>query len=158
MANHTFAQCNLPYGSNYKEIDPTKKPGRGILHFKVFHIEWDKIFTRFGTTSTANDVFQCIPVAAGETIVAAGVAIYDATTGAATGDLGFTGGTLDYFIDGLALNDIADPASTDGYFDGPRYCATADTIDLKTLTAGGAGGKGYVWALIARIAPVRRLI
>ncbi|MHA2064410.1 MAG: hypothetical protein ACXABY_08525 [Candidatus Thorarchaeota archaeon] len=153
MANFTFTQCNVPYGSNYRDTDPTKRPGRGDLVIKTRILDFDSIFTEHGTTSTANDVFQVFDLDAGDTVIAAGVGVYEATTGAATGDLGFTGGNVDFFMDALALNDTSMPASTDGYFMGAAYCAVADTLDLKTLTAGGAGGACIVWALIARTAP-----
>lgn len=113
-------------------------------------VNFDKIASVSGTALAVNDTFPCLNVRAGETILLAGVNVLTATTAAATGDLGFTGGVVDYFVDGIALNDTTFPSITTS-FDGAMYIPSADTIDLISLSQSPAGGKIKVWALIARI-------
>ncbi|MHA2064411.1 MAG: hypothetical protein ACXABY_08530 [Candidatus Thorarchaeota archaeon] len=151
---------NVAVKKTYKEFDPTKKPGRGILVLRTQIINFDLLATSTGVALSASDTFQALNVYAGEIVIAAGINNITATTAAASYNLGFTGGVTDFFLDGSAANDITLPAATDGYFDGPFYCVTADTIDV--LEAGGAqtcaGGVIEVWALIARlgvVAPAR---
>jgi len=136
-----------------KNSDPTKKPGRGMLHVRSRVINFDTLATATGTALAHSDTYQVFDLAPGDIIIAAGVNILTAATAAATLDLGFTGGTVDYFVDGLAANDTTLPSQTDGYFNGPAYISAADTLDLKE--AGGAqtlaGCVAQVWALIARI-------
>lgn len=113
-------------------------------------IDFDRVASIASGSLAVNDTFQCLDVKAGETILQAGINVLTATTAAATGDLGFTGGVVDYFVDGIALNDTTFPSITTS-LDGSMYIASADTIDLISLSQSPAGGKVKVWALIARI-------
>ena len=145
----TKSQVTAASGQD-EHIDPTRKPGRGMLHIRKSILDFDKIASEAGGSLAVNDTFQAINVNAGETILLAGINVLTAATAAATGDLGFTGGVVDYFVDGIALNDITFPSITTS-FDGGMYIASNDTIDLIALGQSPAGGKIEVWALIARI-------
>lgn len=132
-------------------LDPTKKPGQGTLMLQIQRVNFDQIATDTSTALAANDTFQVYQCKAGEVILIAGVKGVKVTTGACTIDLGFTGGTVDYFMDGFTASSLTGhtlSAGGDGMF---CTTATTETVDLKTLTTSGAGGIVDVWFLIARI-------
>ena len=115
-------------------------------------MNFDSIASLASGSLAHSDTFQCLDVKAGETILMAGINVLTAASGAAVADLGFTGGTVDHFIDGLVMNDTSLPSNTT-CLDAPMYIASADTIDLleSGASASLAGCKAIVWALIARI-------
>jgi hypothetical protein len=124
---------------------------RGILKVYVQRVNFDAIATGTGVALAANDTFQVFNVRAGETVLNAGIKVNTVTTGASVLDLGFTGGTVDFFVDGFAANSATGHTATtvtDGYF---TTTATTETIDLKTLTASGAGGVVDVFMVVLRI-------
>lgn len=107
-------------------------------------------FNSIGSVA-ASDTYQCLNLRAGEVVLMAGIVVQTATTAAATGDLGFVGGTADHFCDGMPLNATTLPTPTKGEGDGPVWIATADTLDLTLNAQSPAGGRIKVWALIARM-------
>jgi hypothetical protein len=134
-------------------LDPVKKPGRGVLHLKVQTLDFDAIATSTGVALAADDTFDAIILEAGEVAITAGIRVDQVTTGACTMDLG-DGTSLDWFVDGQAANDLTGTyTKTDGYAQGDLFAppTATRTIQLKTLTASGAGGIVTVWALVARI-------
>jgi len=145
-----FTRANLAASKqNVVNHDPTKKPGRGVLHMRKCRVDFDAIATTTGTALAANDTFQVFDVAPGDVIIAAGGNVITATTGACVIDLGFTGGDVDMLMDGLVANDTSLPACTRGILH-PVYIATSDTVDALTLTASGAGGVVEFWMLVYR--------
>jgi hypothetical protein len=138
-------------GRAYKEIDPTKKPGRGILTLRVQEVDIAAILTAASGTGAVNDKYQVMNIYPGEIIIAAG--INNITADSAADDVNLGLAVSDHFLDGHTLTDVTLPAATKGYFDGPFYCVTADTLDL--YEAGGANaatdGVVQVWALIAKL-------
>jgi hypothetical protein len=134
----------------YREYDYTKKPGAGILVLRIRELNPDAIATATGTALQADDVFPCIPVYGGETVIRAGINTTTVATGAAIMDLGFASGI--HFVDGQAANDLSLPSATQ-HGDNPGMhipIGTIDWIDLNSETASLAGWRGTVWALIAR--------
>lgn len=120
------------------------------LYIRVQTLNFDKIATAAGSTLAANDTFQIMPLRAGETVLQVGVQVLTASTDAATADIGFTGGDVDFFVDGAALNDTTFPAGAGGVYM-PMYMAAADTLDMITLSESAAGGVCKVFAIIAKI-------
>ena len=147
-----FTLANLTSsGITHKNIDPTKKPGRGHLHLRSVRLDFDAIATATGSALAANDTFQLFDLAVGDIVMIVGINVLTATTGAATVDVGFTGSTVDHFIDGYTVNATTMAPTVTTCLDSPVYITTADTLDLITLGQSGAGGVIEVWALIGRL-------
>ncbi len=157
MAAYTIAQVHAAHAlsKGFKEIDFTKKPGRGELVIKSMKLDFDNI--QAGVTGAAalaaNDTFECIPVRAGELVIWAGVNNITDTTAGCTYDLGIgvaAAPVLDWFLDG-GTDNVAVPTNTNGYQQGSWYRATIsaeDWINLKVLGNSGAAGVVVVWALV----------
>jgi hypothetical protein len=131
----------------------TSQNGTGDLILREVRINWDALATLTGVTLAANDVVPLFDVAAGETLFMAGCQVITATTGACDYDVGLTGETnVAGFIDGVEANDAPPTvvAAPFGLHSGITFSA-ADTIDVKCLTASGAGGEARFWALILRV-------
>jgi hypothetical protein len=154
----TIAQVHAAHGINkgFREIDPTKKPGRGELVVKSIKLDFDNIATGAGVSLAANDTIDCIPVRAGEVVIYAGVNNITDTTAGCTYDLGIGTGAspvLDWFLDG-GTDNVAVPTNTNGYQQGSWYRTTvtsADYLNLKILGNSGAAGVVVVWALVWRL-------
>lgn len=124
---------------------------KNSLTVYVQRINFDLIATQTGSALAANDTFQVFTIRPNEIILAAGIKVNTATTGASVGDLGFTGGVVDFFVDGHVLNSTTGHGGTtvmDGYF---CTSASTETMDLLTLTASGAGGSLDVYYVALRI-------
>lgn len=137
-----------------KNIDPLRKPGRGILEIRIRTVNFDSYAALAHT-----DTYQMIEIKPGETIICAGVNVLTAATAGATIDVGLN--TSDNFLDGIAANDITLPAVTDGFSGGSEFItqvaatSSSDTIDAKEKSGAQtlAGCKAQIWALIARLGP-----
>ena len=147
--NFTKAQVDSS-GVATRDIDPTKKPGRGTLHLRTIRLDFDAIATATGTAVAVNDTYQCFDLTAGDIVLSAGMRPVKVTTAACVGDLGFTSGDVDVLVDGCALNDLSLPAYTRGLLH-PIVSNANDTIDFKAISQSPAGGIVDVWVLIARI-------
>lgn len=148
--NYTIAQ--VPGGTKtLKNLDYTKKPGKGILVLRVRNMNFDALATSSGVALAHTDTYKCIPVNPGETVIAAGINNLVVATAASTMDLDFAAG--DHFLDGQAANDVSLPTVTDGYTGGPMHITSRDTIDVKEASGAQtlAGATVQVWALIARM-------
>jgi len=148
--NYTIAQ--IPGAQKtYKEYDYTKKPGAGILVLRIRELYPDAIATSTSTALQADDVFPCIPVYGGETVISAGINTIVVATAAAIMDLGFASGI--HFVDGQKANALGIAATATQWGDNPGMhipIGTIDWIDLNSETQTLAGWKGTVWALIAK--------
>lgn len=149
--NYTIAQ--IPGAQKtYREYDYTKKPGAGILTIRIRELYPDAIAIATGTALQSDDVFPCIPVYGGETVIHAGIVTTTAATAAAVMDLGFHSGIN--FVDAQVANAITiDPTVNTAV--NTNQCmhipvGTIDWIDLNSETQTLAGWKGTIWALIAK--------
>lgn len=147
--NFTNAQvvtaCGQP--QNHK-IDAM---GRNTMSVYTQLLDFDAIATSTGTAVAVDDTYQALNLAVGDIVLACGVKRITATTAAGTtADVGFTGVTADYFVDGLDMKTLTAPTCVN-CMDGQVNLSAADTIDLKILGDSSAGGKCVVWALIIRI-------
>ncbi len=143
----TFDQANVD--KSYQIVDPTKKPGRGVLEIHTREMEFDKIYTATGVSAAVSDIFQLFNVPRGTTVVAAGIGVDTVASAAAKADIGMGGGTA-WFVDTLDLDDTSLPASTAGMNNGSQHNnAAADTLDL--LEGSGAqtvaGCKGLAFMI-----------
>jgi hypothetical protein len=146
---YTMAQVASGRGIT-KIYDPTRKPGRGTLHVRQVHMDFDNIATATGVALATNDTFQVMGVKKGELIIECGINILKVATGAAVFDLGFTSGDVDGLIDGVAASDVDFTAKAARGVLMPIYMYADDTLDILSLTASAAGCKADVWALIFR--------
>ena len=113
-------------------------------------LNFDGIATQTAVALAADDTFQAFQIRAGELVLSAGIAVLTATTGAATGSLGFTTDAATHFATTQALNDTTFPSDTRTSDTPPIYISAVDTLDLLVETASGAGGEVAIWALIIR--------
>jgi hypothetical protein len=136
-----------------KYIDPTKKPGRGILVLKERILDIDKF-----PTVAASDSYQCIEIKGGETVIEAGIDILKVATAAGgSADLDFN--LSDKYMDGLDTDDISLPTNTDrstavaGHITNTISAGTSnsDTLDVQFSAHSPAGGIFRVWALVHRL-------
>lgn len=136
----------------YREYDYTKKPGAGILVLRIRELNPDAIAAATSTALRIDDMFPCIPVYGGETVISAGVnTTVVQTAGASTFDLGFTSGI--HFVDSQKADALGISATATQWGDNPGMhipIGTVDWIDLMCSTATLVGWRGTVWALIAR--------
>ena len=152
MAAYAYTIADIKSaGSRILNHDPTKKPGRGTLFFRSIRLDFDAIASKMNKTLTANDTFQLFDLAVGDIVLLVGMNVITATTGAADCDIGYTGSTVDYHLNGYITNATTMAPTTGLPTGGPTYITTADTLDLITKTSTGAGGIVEVWALIGRI-------
>jgi hypothetical protein len=154
----TFTIANLGQ-KGLQHIDPTKKPGRGILVLKERILDIDKF-----PTVAASDSYQCIEIKGGETVIDAGIDILKVATAAGgSADLDFAKG--DTFLDGLDTDDIALPTNTDRSTSGGEHItltlsagtSNSDTLDVTFSAHSPAGGIFRVWALVHRLGPVAKV-
>jgi hypothetical protein len=149
MAAFTIAQLDTA-SMRHKDIDPTEKPGRGVLFFRYVTIDFDKLATSAGVSLTNTDTYQIMNLAVGELVLQAGIEVKTVATDGAILDLGFTGGSTLHFGDGQTVNDTdAGQTATAGPL-GSAFVTTADTLDIVTGTQSLAGAVLKVWALIGR--------
>jgi hypothetical protein len=129
----TFAQANVD--KTYSIVDPTKKPGRGILTIHTRVIDADKMETYTGSTLAVSDIIQLFDVPRGYTVVQAGIGTTTVAAAAAKASIGMNGGTA-WFMNTLDVDDISLPASTAGSQKGPQHNdSAADTVDLLEASA-----------------------
>lgn len=109
------------------------------------------------TALAANDVLQVIPLPAGSFVLEVGVDVTTAEGEAGTLDVG-DGSDADGYHDGIDFNAVAHyttalalteaaPNTVTGYSNGKFY-SSADTIDVKFLTATPTLAVFRVWALV----------
>ena len=109
------------------------------------------------TALAANDVLEVIPLPAGSWVQRVGVTVTTAEGEAGTLDIG-DGSDVDGYIDGMDFNATgtstnslvlteAAPNTVLGYSNGKHY-TSADTIDVKFLTATPTAAVFRVWALV----------
>ena len=142
-----------------QNIDPTKKPGRGILVLKERILNIDSF-----PTVAASDSYQCIEIKGGETVIEAGIDILKVAT-AANGDAQLDFNKSDTFLDGLDTDDIALPTNTDRSTAGCEHItnviasgtSNSDTLDVTFSAHSPAGGIFRVWALVHRMNPCGKL-
>lgn len=142
-----------------KHIDPTKKPGRGILVLKERILNIDSF-----PTVAASDSYQCIEIKGGETVIEAGIDILKVAT-AANGSANLDFAKSDTFLDGLDTDDIALPTNTDRSTAGCEHItnvisagtSNSDTLDIQFSAHSPAGGIFRVWALVHRLNPCGKL-
>lgn len=146
-----------------KHIDPTKKPGRGILVLKERILDIDA-FTNAGLTVAGQDSYQCIEIKGGETVIEAGIDILKVAT-LAGGDAQLDFAKSDTFLDGLDTDVIALPTNTDRSTAGGEHItnvisvgvSNSDTLDVLFSNHTPAGGIFRVWALVHRLNPCGKL-
>lgn len=108
------------------------------------------------TALVANDTLQVLHIPANCSILRAGVEVVSPETVNTTGtvDLGLTGGDVDAWCDGQAINAAAGTVSTNGVENVPSTgtaasnFAAADTLDLLLLTAVPTNAVLRVFALV----------
>ncbi len=103
-----------------------------------------------GAGVAANGVVECIPVLAGDVVLAAWINVLTATTGAASADLG-DGTDVDHFVNGVAIDSTATDTGMTALTGGPFKFPSADTIDMTVLEAAITAGDLEICALIVRI-------
>jgi hypothetical protein len=102
-----------------------------------------------GATALAdNDILEVIRIPAKTLVLAAGLDVTTAEGGTCTIDVG-DGATVDGFLDGVNANTVASYCSTlsTEAYDGGKYYAAADTIDVKFINAADTAVM-RVWALL----------
>jgi hypothetical protein len=102
-----------------------------------------------GATALADgDILEVIRVPAKTLVLAVGLDVTTAEGGTCTIDVG-DGATVDGYLDGVNANTVASYCSTLAAeaFDGGKYYAAADTIDVKFINAADAAVM-RVWALL----------
>jgi hypothetical protein len=102
-----------------------------------------------GATALADgDILEVIRVPAKTLVLAVGLDVTTAEGGTCTIDVG-DGATVDGYLDGVDANTVASYCSTLAAeaFDGGKYYAAADTIDVKFINAADAAVM-RVWALL----------
>jgi hypothetical protein len=102
-----------------------------------------------GATALAdNDILEVIRVPAKTLVLAVGLDVTTVEGGTCTIDVG-DGATVDGFLDGVDANTVASYCSTlsTEAYDGGKYYAAADTIDVKFINAADAAVM-RVWALL----------
>jgi hypothetical protein len=108
------------------------------------------------TALAANDSLEVLRIPAGASILRAGVEVVSPETANVTGtvDLGLTGGDVDAWCDGLAINSAAGTISTNGVENVPGTGTAAanfaanDTLDLLFLTATPTNAVLRVFAVV----------
>lgn len=95
-----------------------------------------------------NDILEVIPVPAKTLVLAVGLDVTTAEGGTCTIDVG-DGATVDGYLDGVNANTVASYCSTLAAeaYDGGKYYAAADTIDVKFINAADVAVM-RVWALV----------
>ena len=82
-------------------------------------------------------VWQALSFPAGTMVTEVGAVCITAEGGTLTIDVGFTGGTVDQFLDGVNMNDVG-VGYTSAAAGTPMYLASADTIDVLFKDAADA--------------------
>lgn len=125
------------------EIITMKAPGAGAKPWggvdKVYGVEVTLDFSDTGALTT--DTVQVFDVAAKQLLLGMAVEVVTAEGGAATIDIGLTGGDVDAFIDGADINAAVGSVHKSGdagtkeviVAAGGQYFAAADAIDLKPI-------------------------
>lgn len=147
-----------------QNIDPTKKPGRGILVLKERILNIDSF-----PTVAASDTYECIEIKGGETVVAAGVDVLKVAT-AANGKLdcsivGTTHASHDEIMNNLDTTTAALPTNTDMMTRGGEHItnvisvgtSNSDIINVSFSAHSPTGGIFRVWALVHRLNPCGKL-
>lgn len=127
-----------------------KRGGFPALGSKLGVIEVDDIDI---SAASDGDTFEVALSESACLVLAAGVEVNTATTGASTGDLG-DGSTATLFGDGMALD--ATGLAQDATYPGPQMLAAGSKLVLSVVDA-DAGGTGSVrvWAVVADIEDLR---
>jgi len=112
-----------------------------------------------GADYAAGDTEQVLNVPKGTVVLSSGIEIVESSpSGTATVDLGYTGGTVDLYIDGLDI--VGGASGTYGITPGTeaaqiQVIIAADTIDLKFVTEGAlTAGKLRIWAVCMDITDI----
>ena len=122
-------------------------------------IDYAKALAEKGTALAASDTIEALSIPAGTITLYAGVQCIvpdNATT--LTLDLGYTGGTVDHWVDGFdhaaaAANAYSGTIAGDGVV-GPSATATKISLLFATLTGTLSVGKTRVWAWVVDASPV----
>ena len=104
-----------------------------------------------GATGTATgDIVQALDIPAETLIMQAGIEVLTALSSSVTMDLGITGGDVDNFVDG--------DTNATGYSTltatANQVIASADTLDVLTLSADSSAGKIRVWAVLCDVSGI----
>jgi hypothetical protein len=155
MAAYTMAHLAAATNCPKKEFKWQADKGNGQIVFKKQTMNFANIATAASSaTLAASDTFQTMNVRAGDIVLAAGFNIAASSTATASCDfdLGFTGGDVDGFIDGIEADDATPTVvgAPFGLLSGTRV-ASKDTLDLLCLTAAPGTGVMDVWAIILRV-------
>jgi hypothetical protein len=136
------------------KVSGASHPSRAMLNTPYIvenYIDFAEVLAAKGSALASSDTVEALVVPAGTMVRAAGVQCItpdNATT--LTLDLGYTGGTVDHWVDGFDHGSAAAGAySSAPAGDGPVAPGTsADTIDLlfATLTGTLSTGVVRVWA------------
>jgi len=151
--NFTLAQMSTA-GNNPVNIDPTEKPGRGVLFFRYVIVNFDNLATSTGVSLAAADTYQVMKFNKNETVLKAGIKVLKVATAAADLDLGFTTLAPTAFAEAIIIDDAhAVPTQTATQLCNAAQISSSasDTLDILTTTQSTAGAIIQVWALIARI-------
>ena len=100
------------------------------------------------TALAAADSLAVLRIPAKSVVLSAGAEVTSAetTNTTCTFDVGFTGGDVDAYVDGLASNALGSAANATNSL---AYFSSADTLDVLILTAAPTDCVLRVWALIA---------
>lgn len=100
------------------------------------------------TALAANDTLQVLHIPANTMVLSAGARVTSAetTNTTCTFDVGFTGGDVDAYVDGLASNALGSAANATASV---AYHSSADTLDVLILTAAPTDCVLEVWAVLA---------
>jgi len=119
-------------------LDPTEKPGRGMLHVLKRIVDFDKFATANGISLANSDTYQIFNLEIGTTVIAAGCNVLDTATAAASMDLGFLTDDDDWFVKAQIAN-VAGPARVQTVTEAtpPVYIAAADTAGATGVYGSG---------------------
>lgn len=142
----TFAQTQATFG-------PPRAYKAGPFRLDVVRCNFDQLAIDTGQALAHTDSYPLYQVRQNQQIICSGAKVLKVATGAATASLGFTGGTVDYFMDDMAVNSLTGHTAAMTNVRGP-YCNTNagdETIDLLEdgAAASLAGCILDVWFFIA---------
>ena len=115
-------------------------------------IKFDEIATVTSQALAQADSYPVLNVFAGELIMNAGINIMKVATGAATIDMGFTGGDVDGLLNTIVANDLSFTAKTGVGVLLPLSIDTTDTVDLLEVSGAAtlAGCIIRAWLMIEK--------
>lgn len=144
-------------------LHPSRQGNTNVPYLVDMELDWAVAADEKGSALAAADVIECIDVPAGTLVIAAGIEVLEAATGASSDvavDLGVTGVDADVFVDSFDL----DAAAAGAYAQQPAAYqpvvigSAADTVDvlIQAATTAPTGGSIRVWAVLQDLTQLKR--